>query len=196
MRSIHPFPARMAPDAIADLLNKLPKDATIFDPMCGSGVVIRLALLSGRKAIGADIDPLAALMSKVWTNKKSLKRAENYARAVADNAAAMKMRDVRLPWIDRCTETRNFVRFWFANEQRRDLRRLAVRLLSNSDRLPAHIQDCLWLALSRTIVTKHSGASLAWDVSHSRPHKKRDDNDFPVFQSFVRAAAQSRIMAT
>jgi DNA modification methylase len=65
MRSIHPFPARMAPDAIAHLIDKLPADATILDPMCGSGVVLRVALMSGRKAFGFDIDPLAVLMSKV-----------------------------------------------------------------------------------------------------------------------------------
>ena len=46
--------------------------------------------------------------------------------------------------------------------------------------LPNHIRDCLWLALSRIIVTKHVGATLAWDVSHSRPHKVRTENDFDV----------------
>lgn len=44
--------------------------------------------------------------------------------------------------------------------------------------------DELRLALSRIIVTKQAGASLAWDVSHSRPHKKRTENDYDVLSGF------------
>ncbi len=42
------------------------------------------------------------------------------------------------------------------------------------------------LALSRTIITKSTGASLAADVSHSRPHRVRDDNDYDVVSNFER----------
>jgi hypothetical protein len=48
----------------------------------------------------------------------------------------------------------------------------------------------LHLALSRIIVTKQAGASLAWDVSHSRPHRVRDDNDFDVYQGFRKAVTR------
>lgn len=190
MKNIHPFPARMAPDAIAHLVDKLPIDATILDPMCGSGVVLRVALTSGRRALGFDIDPLSVLMSKVWTRTKSVATAQKRAEEIAEKAAAMPMSGIKLPWIDRCSETRDFINFWFANRQRRDLRRLSARLFYNLDSLDTHIRDCLWLALSRTIVTKQVGATLAWDVSHSRPHKKRTDNNFDVLENFVRAASQ------
>jgi SAM-dependent methyltransferase len=190
MRGIHPFPARMAPDAIVDVLNTLPKTATVLDPMCGSGVVVRLALLSGRQALGFDIDPLAVLMSKVWTANKSLRKAEEYASEIAARAASVRLGDVRLPWIDGCPETRKFVDYWFARPQRNDLRRLSWLLTGGQNELPSHIRDCLWLALSRIIVTKHIGATLAWDVSHSRPHKVRTENDFDVPRQFVRSAAR------
>src|SRR5262249_40863181 len=115
---------------------------------------------------------------------------------VAAKAAKMKMADAKLQWIDRCLETRDFIGYWFVNPQRRALRRLSAQLCSSVDRLPDHIRDCLWLALSRTIITKQYGATLAWDVSHSRPHKMRTDNDFEVFKHFVRAAGQiSQVMA-
>jgi hypothetical protein len=42
--------------------------------------------------------------------------------------------------------------------------------------------------LSRVIITKDRGASLARDVSHSRPHRVRDDNDFNVYAGFMQAA--------
>ena len=190
MRSIHPFPARMAPDAIADVLDTLPANATVLDPMCGSGVVVRLALLSGRRALGFDIDPLAVLMSRVWTANKSLRKAEEYASEIASRAASVRLGEVRLPWIDCCRETREFVDYWFARAQRNDLRRLSWLLMGEQIELPNHIRDCLWLALSRIIVTKHVGATLAWDVSHSRPHKVRTENDFDVLSQFVRSAAR------
>lgn len=180
----------MAPDAIADVLDTLPGDATVLDPMCGSGVVVRLALLSGRRALGFDVDPLAVLMSKVWTSNKSLRRAEQYAADVAAMAASVRLADARLPWIDSCRETRDFVDYWFARPQRNDLRRLAWLLSDEEIELPSHIRDCLWLALSRIIITKHVGATLAWDVSHSRPHKVRTENDFDVLSQFVRSAAR------
>jgi SAM-dependent methyltransferase len=191
MKAIHPFPARMAPDAIADLLDNLSADATVLDPMCGSGVVVRQSLLSGRRGIGADIDPLAVLMSRVWTSKKRLGDIEGIAATVAAKARKMRLGDFKLPWIDGCRETREFVDYWYAAEQRRALRKLAARLYYDMDALPAHVRDCLWIALSRTIVTKHYGATLAWDVSHSRPHRKIDENDFDVFRYFVRRASET-----
>jgi hypothetical protein len=48
------------------------------------------------------------------------------------------------------------------------------------------IADALRLSISRTIVTKCRGASLAYDVSHSRPHKARDENDYKVFDEFLK----------
>ncbi len=196
MKAIHPFPARMAPDAIADLLEGLPADATVLDPMCGSGVVVRLALLSGRQGIGADIDPLAVLMSRVWTSTKRLQDVQDVAADVAAKAQKMRLGDFKLPWIDSCPETREFVDYWYAKVQRRALRKLAARLFYDMDGLPPHVRDCLWLALSRTIITKHYGATLAWDVSHSRPHRMLDENDFDVFKYFVRRAREiAKVMA-
>jgi hypothetical protein len=52
------------------------------------------------------------------------------------------------------------------------------------------MSDALKLALSRNIVTKYAGASLAWDVSHSRPHRKRNDNVFDVYAGLRKAVAR------
>ncbi|HVX01397.1 MAG TPA: hypothetical protein VHA52_13320, partial [Candidatus Babeliaceae bacterium] len=46
------------------------------------------------------------------------------------------------------------------------------------------------IALSRLIITKNKGASLAADVSHSRPHKVREDNDFDVLNEFEKSCRQ------
>jgi hypothetical protein len=44
-----------------------------------------------------------------------------------------------------------------------------------------------YFALSRLVITKDHGASLARDVSHSRPHRVGLSNDFAVFPAFQRA---------
>jgi DNA modification methylase len=190
MRPIHPFPARMAPDTVGRLIRGLPTKATILDPMCGSGVVLRLAAQMGIASIGFDIDPLAVLMSRVWTRKTSVQSALCTAETLVQRARRRQSHKCRLPWIDDCPETKQFVRYWFASRQRLQLRRLSFVLMKDGNKLPSHIRECLWLALSRTIVTKHTGASLAWDVSHSRPHKVRDENDFDVDAMFLQSTAR------
>jgi hypothetical protein len=91
-----------------------------------------------------------------------------------------------LPWIDEDAETTAFVEYWFASQQRSDLRRIAYVL----DQTGGSLGDALRIALSRTIITKDRGASLARDVSHSRPHRVWDDNDFDVFEQFLRSACR------
>jgi hypothetical protein len=151
---------------------------------------LRLAAEMGIRSIGFDIDPLAVLMSRVWTRTSSVQPALREAERLLERAQTRQISQCRLPWIDDCPETKQFVNFWFASRQRSQLRRLSYVLASQKHRLPAHIRECLWLALSRMIVTKHAGASLAWDVSHSRPHKVRDENDFDVDAMFLQSTTR------
>lgn len=180
----------MTPDTVRRLFHGLPEKAIVLDPMCGSGVVLRCAAEMGYKSIGTDIDPLAVLMSRVWTTELPVRSALKEAETLVRRARALPMHNCKLPWIDECLETKRFTRFWFANEQRRKLRQLSYLLTRRKARLHPHILNFLWLALSRIIITKHAGASLAWDVSHSRPHKMREENDFDVEAMFLRSAAR------
>jgi len=191
MRPIHPFPARMAPDTVADWLKGLSDGAHVLDPMCGSGVVVRQSALLGHHAIGFDIDPLAVLMSKVWTRRgkhNALHGAVSQLIRRTEHLTNFSYRD--LPWVALCPETQEFIEYWFAEPQRSDLARLAwgIELLRKQQN--RWICDALQLALSKIIVTKQAGASLAWDVSHSRPHRVRQENDFDVYDGFRKAAAR------
>jgi tRNA G10 N-methylase Trm11 len=180
----------MTPDTVRRLFRGLPKKAIILDPMCGSGVVLRHAAEMGYKSIGVDIDPLAVLMSGVWTGKLSARSALEEAETLVKQARVLPMRSCKLPWIDQCPETMRFTKFWFANSQRRKLRQLSYLLIRRKKSLSPDSYNLLWLALSRIIITKHAGASLAWDVSHSRPHKMREKNDFNVESMFLRSTAK------
>lgn len=66
-KPIHPFPARMAADIALKELASFPPRSLILDPMAGSGTVLRAAAEQGYKGLGFDLDPLAVLMTKVWT---------------------------------------------------------------------------------------------------------------------------------
>src|SRR5581483_5891756 len=184
IQPVHPFPARMAPEIALDFLGTLAPATTVLDPMCGSGVALRSAVMRGHKAIGCDLDPLAVLMSKVWTEQKTYASLVAHAEHLVGEAS--RRRSLTVPW-HQDQETAQFVRFWFGLRQRKALARLALTLHKRRDDLPRHIVRGLQLAISRLIVTKSRGASLAWDVSHSRPHIKKDSNDFDVATEFVSA---------
>jgi tRNA G10 N-methylase Trm11 len=57
----------VAPEIAFEALKGLKKTSTILDPMVGSGTVLRTVSEHGYNGIGFDIDPLAILMSRVWT---------------------------------------------------------------------------------------------------------------------------------
>ncbi|MEQ1755168.1 MAG: hypothetical protein ABL973_13665 [Micropepsaceae bacterium] len=179
----------MAPDTVARWLTALPLGARVLDPMCGSGVVVRQSALQGLMATGFDVDPLAVLMSKVWTRKGRHSVLEKEASALVARAKKRKrLSHLALPWVNNCPETRAFMEYWFSEPQRSDLARIAFEIYQMREGHQGWLTDALQIALSRIIVTKHVGASLAWDVSHSRPHRVRDENDFDVTVGFQKAA--------
>lgn len=181
---IHPFPARMAPEIAFNFLEALPKASVILDPMCGSGVSLRSAVEKGHRSIGYDADPLAVLMSQVWTESRRFQKLNDFAEHTAERA---EHHDDALGPLRGDDETRKFIDYWFAEKQQRDLIRLSRAILRTRHAYPRYITKAMQIALSRLIITKTKGASLAWDVAHSRPHIKKEKNDFNVLDEFVRS---------
>lgn len=190
IKPIHPFPARMAPSIAISALRKLPANSVVLDPMAGSGTVLRHASELGHRAIGYDMDPLAILMARVWTTPIDGDALTRLSEEVLREAREQRLRDVDLPEIDDDSDTRVFVDYWFGAKQRNDLRKLAycLRRLRSKRRVELRAAaDVLRIAFSRLIITKDVGASLARDVSHSRPHRVEDTSTFEVFPAFVRS---------
>ena len=189
LANIHPFPARMASELALIKTEELEPGATVLDPMAGSGTVLQAASRYGHRCIGLDVDPLAVLMTKVATSGLNEKRFDWLLDRLFDQAHSVDLRSARLPWLDQETET--FIEYWFAKEQRRALGRLAYILHANrlfSDNSAE--ANAVRLTLSKLIITKDRGASLARDVSHSRPHRVADENDFDVFTEFRKSAVR------
>src|SRR3546814_5491388 len=107
-------------------------------------------------------------------------------------AATVDLRSHSLHWHDE--ETRAFVKLWFDGPQRRALTRLAYVIDRRRRRRPSEQRrvalDAIAIALSRLIVTKEQGASLARDTSHSRPHRVAETSDYDVDANLVRSVQQ------
>lgn len=184
---IHPFPARMAPELVLATCSNFDATQRILDPMAGSGTTLRAAIECGHSAVGFDVDPLAVLMTKVWTTPLSADQVIDAAAEVVRVAAGGAITPRVESWRTKLdSETNKFIEYWFGEVQQRDLERIATVLAAFEN--PA--ADALRLALSGIIVTKERGASLARDTSHSRPHKVRESNDFDVFQGFQKSATR------
>lgn len=179
LRPVHPFPARMAPELATMSLEGLKPGARVLDPMCGSGSVLRACVERGLQCVGIDSDPLAVLMSDVWTSQVDIGDLGTQADQAVETARGLSRRDVAWPAGE---ATSAFVDFWFAAPQRDQLARLTTALARVEDRA---VRRALLVALSRIIVTKDRGASLARDVSHSRPHKVATTSDFDTFRAFA-----------
>jgi DNA modification methylase len=189
----------MAPELALEKLQDLNQKGLVLDPMAGSGTVLRQATALGHRAVGFDMDPLAVLMTRVWTTAVDEKLVDSMAERVSKRIEATLPGEARLPWMDDDAETLAFVDYWFAEPQKGDLRRIAFVLDEFSRELVDPTEqlaiDLLRIALSRLIITKDKGASLARDVSHSRPHKVAEHTDFDVGPMFTRSikAVQKRL---
>jgi hypothetical protein len=175
----------MAPEiALAECRTAKP-GARLLDPMSGSGTSLRIASDSGLSAIGFDLDPLAVLISRVWTRRVSEKAVKNSVAELLEEAKGVSS-STHLPWIDDDPETEAFIDYWFASAQKAALRKIAAALSARQG--PA--ADVCRVALSRIIVTKDRGASKARDTSHSRPHVLYEDDDYDVPLNFARSVAR------
>lgn len=190
--TIHPFPARMAPSLATEALSSLRRPATVLDPMVGSGTVLAVARANGHRCIGFDLDPLAVLISRVWTRtldaprvrneaSKALSQARSFARDLARRDAYPNAAD---------SETRSFVRYWFDDYVRIQLASLAMAIsrVRNNE-----IRETLWCAFSRQVIAKQAGVSRALDLAHSRPHRAFDRGPRKPFRFFM--SAVERVIA-
>jgi DNA modification methylase len=176
----------MAPGIALDILSNQSNKIRVLDPMMGSGTVLAMARASGHSAIGVDIDPLAVLLARVWTTAADPTQIRSKAAQVlerAKNSFCSRTTIDAYP-LNADIETRRFVRYWFDDYARKQLASLASAIHGVRDN---RTRDTLWCAFSRLIITKQAGASLAMDLSHSRPHKAFDRAPIKPFNKFLAA---------
>lgn len=183
---IHPFPARMAPGIALEALGESATPLRVLDPMAGSGTVLAVARAKGHRAFGVDLDPLAVLLAGVWTRTVDAVRVRDKAGEVLDRAKMTfgPLSSGQAYPADSDDETRKFIRYWFDDYARRQLAALSSAICRVRDDAT---RDVLWCGFSRLIITKKSGASLAMDLSHSRPHREFTRAPVKPFNRFISA---------
>jgi tRNA G10 N-methylase Trm11 len=189
IRPVHPFPARMAPSIVWDSLSEADRPLRVLDPMSGSGTTLVCARAKGHYAMGCDTDPLSLVIARAWCSDVNCERLNHRATLVLERARdiAQQLNYEKAYPKGADEETRQFVDFWFDDENRRQLAALSTCIA----RVRCEVEKTLlWCAFSRLIITKSVGVSLATDVSHSRPHKVYKVAPIRCFDSFQKAVEQ------
>jgi len=84
---LHTYLAAMIPALAHKLIDSyVPPGGTVLDPFCGGGAVLVEAILSGRAALGYDINELAILVSKAKTTFLSHDQIESAGKQVLEKA--------------------------------------------------------------------------------------------------------------
>jgi SAM-dependent methyltransferase len=74
VHGLHPYPAKFIPHIPRALTRALAReDDVVLDPMCGSGTTLVEANVAGHDAVGIDLNPIAALVSRAKTANLSAK---------------------------------------------------------------------------------------------------------------------------
>jgi SAM-dependent methyltransferase len=154
--------------------------------MAGSGTSLVAAKRAGHAGIGFDLDPLAVLVSRASTVSFSTASLRRAAARVSTRAERVYSKGAACPrYPDSADEeTREFIRFWFDETNQRQLSALSLAI--GGERRP-EIRRLLWCALSRLVIAKERGASLARDLAHSRPHRGGRTSPIKPLQEFLEA---------
>jgi len=201
---IHSFAAKFPPQLPRLFIEELTDEGgVVVDPMVGSGTTLVECLLTGRRGVGVDIDPLAVLISRCKTAPidplKLLSASEEVCERVLRRTLkysplfGQRRKDVWRSLATRFDEkTVEFIKYWFRPETAAELLALAEEI-ENKD-FEDDVKIALRVSLSAIIVTKSGGVSLARDLAHSRPHKdpsKRVPSAITLFKRKVQELARA-----
>jgi DNA modification methylase len=149
VHGLHPYPAKFIPHIPRALIQALARpDDVVLDPMCGSGTTLVEATLSGHRALGVDLNPIATLVSraKVATltpeDRLALRTVVGTLHAAGKDAAAGRARVAQVPSFHNRDK-------WFAKNVANELA-YAKSLITSS--LEGAGRDVALCALSATLV--------------------------------------------
>lgn len=172
---IHPFPAKFPPQLPRKFIDLLTEPGDIvLDPMMGSGTTLLEAFLSGRQAIGVDIDPLALLFTRVKTDIYDEAILHSTAHTILNTArknAILSEIQVTNEMSKRFdSSTCEFIDYWFTKDVQSELLALVYEIEKIKEE---KIRNFFKLIFSSVIITKWGGVSLAIDLAHTRPHRAK-----------------------
>ena len=182
----HSYCARFPSEIVDAALEKYTKSGeSVLDPFCGSGTTLVACLANGRKAVGADIDILAGMLTEVKCNARTRQeyntwREEFVARLARDfeeigrawtrGATPPLGESWSLGTLDLPIPSFPELPYWFPPQVTAALAAIALAAHQCSDR---HFEHVALIALSASIIAKWPNTlSYAMDVDHTRPHRR------------------------
>ncbi|MFC1960766.1 DNA methyltransferase [Chloroflexota bacterium] len=125
VHNLHAFPAKFPPQLPHKFIEALTNPGDIvLDPMMGSGTTLIEAFYAGRQAIGFDIDPLAALLTRVKTLNLDVDRLTTAGHLIVERATnagedrEALAEELAIRWD---TKTKAFIDYWFAPDTQLEL---------------------------------------------------------------------------
>jgi 23S rRNA G2445 N2-methylase RlmL len=110
-----------------EILSSRKEHLRVLDPMAGSGTSLIVARGAGHVASGFDLDPLAVHIAKVGTSDAQVAQVQEAAQNALSAAKRMTIAG-RQAYPDAADEeTREYVRYWFDLEARKQLAALRGR---------------------------------------------------------------------
>jgi DNA modification methylase len=182
--ALHAFAARCPAPLVDWVIQRFStKGDIVFDPMVGSGTTLVEACLLGRRARGADIDPLARLIAKVKATPIEVGALDRAIEKV-DRLMRVEVDDGWRPDLPRWGK-------WFRPRVAADLARL--RRVIRSVATQGDLKDLLWVAFSSLIIARTSVANVR-DLVHSRHHYRTWPSAPDVCDRFLARLRQYRRM--
>ena len=154
---IHKFPAMLHFKLVEELVKEFSNEGdVVYDPFCGSGVTLNVAIRCNRPAIGTDINPLALLIAKV--------------RSYVDIQPEQLIHELERTWNyleSDIPEVRN-INYWFKPYVIRDLGKLRTFLRNIGE---SKEKEFLMVAFSQTV----RNVSLTRKGEFKRYRMKQED---------------------
>jgi len=186
LHRFHSYCARFPSEIVETALKKYTKRGeSVLDPFCGSGTTLVTCLANGRKAVGADIDVLAGMLTEVKCKPRSRKRygtwREQFAGRLTRDFGEISQSWLRntspplgMDWslgsLELAIPSFPELRYWFPPQLTAALAAIAQAAHECDER---HFERVALISLSAAIIAKWPNTlSYAMDVDHTRPHRR------------------------
>jgi DNA modification methylase len=169
---LHPYPAKYIPQLPNLIIREHTNERnTVFDPFCGSGTTLLEAAMLGRKSIGVDSNPVAALISRAKTTALRESQFQELTQLADWSPNSVKNRVRRIiprgPGID--------LEHWFSAEAIKVLGAIRFRIDQIQDQ---RVRDTAACAFSRVVVWASNQES---ETRYAAVEKDRDPDQIADF---------------
>lgn len=177
---IHRYPAKFIPQLARRIIEDYSsKGQVIMDPFCGSGTALLEARLTGRNAIGVDLNPVAYYVSKVKSNPIEPKRLKSFWMEFSKKLSPLfgfdKVKPYELP-----EGAMEILEKWIPEKQLLDMRRLFTLILDVKEE---DLREFLLVAFSN--IQKDCSWWLMKSVKPTRDFNKKVPDVIPKFTQQV-----------